>query len=128
MPAYDFRCNSCDRHVVLRYKTYDDYDNATPTCPHCDSTDLTRLISRVAIGKSLTSRLFSGDFDDDDAALSELDDADPRTLGRVLREMNAEIGEDMGTEFDEVVSRLESGEQPEDIEASLPDSPENPPG
>ncbi len=126
MPAYDYRCTTCQRHVVLHYKTYADYDNAVPTCPRCGGTDLTRLISRVAITKSITSRLFSGDYDDDDAALSELDEADPRTLGRVLREMNSEIGEDMGDEFDEVVKRLESGERPEEIEATLPDLPPNP--
>ena len=97
MPAYDFRCNGCKRKLMLHYKTYEEYDNATHTCPHCGSTDLTRLISRVAVTKSLTSRLFSGGYgEDDDAALSDLDHADPRTLGRVLREMNAEVGEDMG--------------------------------
>jgi putative FmdB family regulatory protein len=126
MPTYDFRCNDCGRKLVLRYKTYADYDAATHTCPHCGSTDLTRLISRVAVKKSLTSRLFSGDYDDDDAAFDDLDHADPRTLGRVLREMNAEVGEDMGDEFEEVVSRLESGESPDEIEASLPDVPDNP--
>ena len=120
MPTYDFRCDGCQRKLILRYKTYEDYDNATHTCPHCSSTDLTRLISRVAVSKSLTSRLFSGGYNDDDAALSDLDHADPRTLGRVLREMNAEVGEDMGGEFDEIVGRLEKGERPEDIEASLP--------
>ncbi|MBN1563920.1 MAG: zinc ribbon domain-containing protein [Anaerolineae bacterium] len=127
MPIYDFRCNVCHRKIILRYKTYEDYDNATHTCPHCQSTDVTRLISRVAVKKSLTSRLFSGGYGgDDDAALSDLDHADPRTLGRVLREMNAEVGEDMGGEFDEIVGRLESGERPEEIEASMPDLPDNP--
>ena len=127
MPAYDFRCNGCKRKLMLHYKTYEEYDNATHTCPHCGSTDLTRLISRVAVTKSLTSRLFSGGYgEDDDAALSDLDHADPRTLGRVLREMNAEVGEDMGGEFEDIVGRLESGERPEEIEASLPDLPDNP--
>jgi hypothetical protein len=110
--------------LVLRYK-YADYDTATHTCLHCGHR-FDPPISRVAV-TVLTSRLFSGGYDDnDDAALSDLDHADPRTLGRVLREMNAEVGEDMGGEFDEIVGRLESGENPEEIEASLPDSPENP--
>jgi putative FmdB family regulatory protein len=121
MPTYDYRCNQCRRKVTLRYKTYADYDEATPTCTHCGSADLTRLISRVAISRSITSRLMSGAWDDDDSALGDLDNADPRTLGRVLREMSAEVGEDIGPEFDEVVGRLERGENPEDIEADLPD-------
>lgn len=126
MPVYEFRCDDCGRKVTLRYKTYAAYDEATPTCPHCGSTNLTRLISRVAIKRpSIVSRLMSDDPGDDaalDAALDGLDD-DPRTLGRMLREMGSEMGEDVGPEFDEVVERLERGDDPEDIEASLPDLP-----
>lgn len=120
MPVYEFRCNACGRKVALRYKTVADYESATPACPRCHSTDLTRLISRVAIRRPLTSRLFSDDVDDD-TAFDDLDDADPATLGRMLREISDEVGEDMGPEFEEVVTRLERGESPEEIEASLPD-------
>ena len=48
MPTYEYRCNGCQRKVTLKYKTYAEYDAATPTCTRCGSTDLTRLISRVA--------------------------------------------------------------------------------
>jgi putative FmdB family regulatory protein len=127
MPIYEFRCNACKRKVTLTYKTYADYDNATPTCTMCGSTNLTRLISRVAVKRSPLSNLFS-EKGDDDSALDALDDSDPKMLGRVLREMSAEVGEDMGGEFEEVVDRLERGESPEEIEASLPpDLPDSPP-
>lgn len=123
MPVYDFHCNTCTRRVTLRYKTYADYDAAVHACPHCGGMDLTRVISRVAIARSPLSRLVGGGLDDDagDDVLGDLDNADPRTLGRMLREMSAEVGEDIGPEFDEVVGRLERGEDPESIEASLPD-------
>jgi len=120
MPVYEFRCNACGRKVALRYATIAEYAEATPACPRCKSTDLTRLISRVGIKRSLTSRLFSGDLDDD-SSLDDLDNADPAMLGRLLREMGDEVGEDMGPEFDEVITRLERGEAPEDIEATMPD-------
>jgi putative FmdB family regulatory protein len=132
MPTYEYRCNACQRKVTLKYKTYADYDAATPTCTHCGSTDLTRLISRVAIQRSITSRLMAGGWEDNegggDAALDDLENADPRTLGRVLREMSSEMGEDMGPEFDEVMGRLEHGESPDEIEASMPDLPDSPGG
>jgi putative FmdB family regulatory protein len=132
MPIYEYRCNACQRKVTLKYKTYAEYDAATPTCTHCGSTDLTRLISRVAIQRSITSRLMAGGWEDNegggDAALDDLENADPRTLGRVLREMSSEAGEDMGPEFDEVMGRLERGENPDDIEASMPDLPDSPGG
>jgi len=56
----------------------------------------------------------SGDFPD-------LDENDPRSLGRWMRKMSAETGEDLGPEFDEVVGRLEAGESPEKIEESMPE-------
>lgn len=120
MPAYEYRCNACQRKVTLTYKTYAEYDEAKPICPRCGSENLTRLISRVAIKKSAISRFMSGGIAEDDDALSELDSADPATMGRVLREMSSEVGEDVGDEFNEVVERLERGESPEDIESSLP--------
>lgn len=52
--------------------------------------------------------------------LDGLDD-DPQTLGKMMREMSRELGEDMGPEFDEVVDRLEKGQSPEEIERDLPD-------
>jgi len=51
----------------------------------------------------------------------DLDENDPQSLGRWMRKMSAETGEDLGPEFDEVVGRLESGESPEEIEKTMPD-------
>lgn len=128
MPVYEFRCDDCGRKVTLRYKTYADYDNATHTCPHCQSTALTRLISRVAISRaSSAARFMSDDMGDEQALNAAMDDIgdDPRALGRMLREMRDEVGEDVGPEFDEVVNRLERGDDPGEIESSLPDIPDS---
>jgi hypothetical protein len=38
-----------------------------------------------------------------------------------MRKMSSEMGEDMGPEFDEMVDRLEAGENPDDIESSMGD-------
>ncbi len=35
--------------------------------------------------------------------------------------MGSEMGEDLGSEFNEVVDRLEAGENPESIEESMPE-------
>ena len=119
MPSYDYRCNNCNRRVVLKYKTYADYDAAVATCPNCQSTNLTRLISRVAIAKSESTRFSSMD---DESAMADLAEADPATLGRYMRRMGDEVGEDLGDEFNEVIDRLERGEDPETIEAAMPSS------
>jgi len=39
----------------------------------------------------------------------------------MMRRMGNEMGEDMPSEFDEAVDRLEAGEKPEDIEKDIPD-------
>ena len=56
----------------------------------------------------------------DPASLAGIED-DPKALGRMMRKMSSEMGEDMGPEFDEVVNRLEKGQSPEEIEEALPD-------
>ncbi len=45
----------------------------------------------------------------------------PQAMGRVMRKMGKEMGEDLPPEFDEVVDRLEKGQSPEDIEKAIPD-------
>lgn len=121
MPYYDYRCQDCGRKLSLFYKTYREYDQATHRCPHCESTALTRLISRVAIGKSEDARMESLA---DEALSGGFDEDDPRSIGRFMRKMGREMGEelegDLGAEFGEVVDRLETGQAPEDIEKEMP--------
>ncbi|HRE47589.1 MAG TPA: hypothetical protein PLD47_07690 [Aggregatilineales bacterium] len=116
MPSYDFRCPDCRWRGVLRFKSFADYDTAEKTCPRCQGKNVVRSIRRVAILRSEDSRF---DAMEDDSALAGLEDADPQTLGRFMRRMSAESGEDLGDEFNEVVGRLEKGEDPESIESSL---------
>jgi len=84
-------------------------------------------VGRVRVVKSMESRLDNlADFDDP-SALEGLED-DPKALGRMMRKMGNELGEEMPPEFDEVVGRLESGQSPEEIESALPDLGSEPPG
>jgi hypothetical protein len=57
----------------------------------------------------------------DPANFGDVDENDPRSVGKFMRRMGSEMGEDMGPEFDEMVGRLEAGEDPESIEADMPD-------
>ena len=57
----------------------------------------------------------------DPSSMAGLDENDPKSIARWMRKMSSEVGEDMGSEFDEVVDRLEAGEDPESIEKSMPD-------
>lgn len=57
---------------------------------------------------------------DEFSGLEGLED-DPKAMGRMMRKMGKEMGEDLPPEFNEVVDRLESGQNPEDIEKAIPD-------
>jgi hypothetical protein len=72
----------------------------------------------VALTKSDEARF---DSMDPDSLVAGLDEDDPRSLGKFMRKMSSEMGEDLGDEFGEVVDRLESGESPESIEHSMPE-------
>ncbi len=118
MPIYEYRCQDCRRRVSVFWRSYSEAEAGTPVCPRCGGTNLTRMISRVRVIRSEASRLEEmSDFGD----VPDLDENDPKSLGRWMRTMSQEMGEDMGPEFDEVVGRLEAGENPEDIEESMPD-------
>jgi hypothetical protein len=86
-------------------------------CKHCGSENVIRRIGRVRVAKSEDSRM---EAISDPGALEGLED-DPKALGRMMRKMSHEMGEDLGPEFTEVVDRLESGQNPEEIEKALPD-------
>jgi len=121
MPIYEYRCHDCHRRVSLFFRSFSDVPEE-PHCPRCGGSHLTRLVSRVAVVRSEESRL-----DDlaDPAMLDGLDESDPRSLGRWMRKMSAELGEEMPSEFDEVIDRLEAGQSPEEIEAEIPELAED---
>jgi len=118
LPIYEYRCHGCGRRVTLFWRSFSEIEETPPHCSFCGGEDLTRLVSRVAVVRSEESRL-----DDlaDPSSLAGLDESDPKSMGRWMRKMSREMGEDLGPEFDEVIDRLESGQNPEDIEESMPD-------
>jgi putative FmdB family regulatory protein len=117
MPIYEYYCKQCHRRVSIFFRSYADTEGE-PSCPRCNSTDLTRLISRVAMIRSEESRL---DDLSDPSMLDGLDEEDPKSMARWMRKMSAESGEDLPPEFDEVIDRLEKGQSPEEIEQSMPE-------
>ena len=118
MPIYEYRCGDCRRRVSIFWRSFSDAETQIAQCPHCQGSHLRRLVSRVAVLRSEESHL-----DDlaDPSSLGDLDENDPRSIGRWMRKMSQETGEELGPEFDEVVDRLEAGQSPEAIEQSMPD-------
>ena len=116
MPTYDFVCLNCGQRFDV-FLSYSEYGSARVRCIHCNSSKVRRRMTRVRLARSEDSRMESLA---DDTALDGLED-DPQALGRVMKKMGREMGEDLPPEFDDVVDRLEAGQSPEDIEKAMPD-------
>jgi len=117
MPTYDYICLDCRKRFDV-FLSYKDYGVVPVACSHCKSANVRRRVPRVRVLKSDEQRLSALA---DPSALGALDENDPVALGRMMRQMGSEMGEDLPQEFDEVVDRLEAGQSPEEIEGALPD-------
>jgi putative FmdB family regulatory protein len=114
MPIYEYRCPACGKRGSRLQKMS---DTSVPECPRCGAA-MERTISKVAFLAGDEARMEKLA---DPAQWGDFDENDPRSMGRLMRKMGQEMGEDLGDEFNEVVARLEAGEDPEAIEADIPD-------
>ncbi len=124
MPTYDFVCNNCKQRFDL-FMTFNEYGKKIVTCAHCGSKDVRRRVTKVRIAKSEESRMDS--MADEFSGFEGLED-DPKAMGKMMRKMGKEMGEEVPPEFDEVVDRLEAGQNPDEIESSMPNLGGNPGG
>jgi putative FmdB family regulatory protein len=116
MPVYEYRCQDCKRRFEI-YLSYHEYGARPVACPHCASSRVQRRIGRIRVARSEESRLENLS----DPAMFDGLENDPKSMGRMMRQMSQELGEEIGPEFDEVVDRLEAGQSPEEIESAIPD-------
>ncbi len=128
MPIFEYRCAKCRHKSSVFWRSISAVDHSKARCSKCGSAELTRLVSKVRVirgaSKSAPESDAPGGGDLDANMMNELgglDENDPRSLGRFMRKMSAETGEEMGPEFNEIVGRLEKGEDPEKIEQSMGD-------
>lgn len=118
MPIYEYHCGVCRRRVSIFWRSYEEAQTGQPRCPRCGGTELRRVFSRVAVIRAPGS----ADTDDLDLpGLGDIDENDPRSIARWMRQMSETTGEDLGEEFGEVMNRLEAGQSPEEIESAMPE-------
>lgn len=121
MPIYEYRCGQCGRRFSVFWRTFSEIDESKLSCKRCGSREIKRLVSRVRVVRSEDSRL-----EDlaDPTSWGDFDENDPKSMGRFMRKMMNELGDeagDLGPEFEEVIERLEAGQDPEEIEKEMPD-------
>jgi putative FmdB family regulatory protein len=115
MPIYEHRCQACGKRSSVFVRSMS--APVKPHCPHCGSRKLSRLISRVAVGRAAAGSLDSFD----ERMLAGVDESDPRSMARLARRMRDEMGEEMGPEFDQAIEQMEEGIMPDDDGGGWPD-------
>ena len=138
MPVYEFLCPSCN--TVFSFHSFKVATDRVPSCPKCGSDDLERVPSRFGVGtagKSANSDLGGGDdggLDDPRmeremmrlaSELEGMDENDPRQMAAAVRRMTEIAGEPVTPAMEEMIRRLEAGEDPEKVEEELGDALED---
>ena len=126
MPIFEYQCEKCRK--VASFLVRSMASHQPPACPKCGHAKMNKLLSRFAAVSGSKSESAGGDSMGpapegmpDMSMLEGIDENDPRSMGRVMRRMAEETGEQMPPEMDEMCRRLESGEDPEKIEQDMGD-------
>ena len=104
MPLYEYRCLDCKKRSTVLVLSL---ANQTPAaCSHCASARVERIMSRFASPKSEEARLEASlDLNN----LAGLDENDPQSMARFMKNMGEEMGEDLGEDLSEAMESDESG-------------------
>ena len=104
MPLYEYLCRECRKRSTLLILNLS--NPTSPACKQCGSRSVDRLLSRFSAPKSETDRLAS--LSDSDS-LDGLDEQDPESISRFMKQMGDELGEDTGKEVEAMLDSAENG-------------------
>jgi len=133
MPIYEFLCRKC--HRIYSFHSFRSDPDKRPQCPRCGAEDLERVPSSFGIVSSASGESpDSGENSPMDdprmeaemmrlaQEMESMDENDPRAMAHAVRKMTEIAGEKITPAMEEMIRRLESGEDPERIEEDLGDA------
>lgn len=106
MPIFDFRCEDCKKRFSLLIGVL--ADSPAKVCPSCGGSNIVKLVSRFSALRSEDDIIESLA---DPPNVGDLDD--PRQLHSWMKRVGREMGEDLGEEFDDILSEAEKGNESE---------------
>jgi putative FmdB family regulatory protein len=130
MPIYEFYCDQCN--VIFNFLSPRVNTSKIPDCPRCGKPDLAKQISTFAtIGKAKeeSDDPFAG-FDESkmehafESLMKEagnVNEDDPRQMATLMRKFTSQTGMQLGDSMEEAISRMEAGEDPEQVEREMGD-------
>ena len=130
MPIYEFYCKDCN--TIFNFFSRTVNTTKKPKCPKCKTKKLTRQVSLFAFTGTVKE---GGDMDDLPFDASKMEQAmqmltseadkinedDPRQAADLMRKLSDMTGMKLGQGMEEALSRMERGEDPEQIEAEMGD-------
>jgi len=130
MPVYEFYCSECN--TIFNFWSPRVNTEKIPSCPKCDNEKLERMVSRASVlsGKSSEEDEMAADLPIDESKLESamaslaseaegLDEDDPRSMAQFMRKFSDQTGLKYNDKMEEALSRLESGEDPENLEEEM---------
>jgi hypothetical protein len=135
MPIYEYFCPN-NRRIYSFFARSLRYADKTPRCPDNPKWPMEKMLSGFAITGRAKEE--SGDLGGDEmdetkmeaameamekefGGLADNDNPDPRALAKMMRRMGELTGQKMPEQMDEVIARLEKGEDPDKLEEEYGD-------
>lgn len=135
MPIYEFYCPDCNL-LLNFFSSTSELGARRPACPHCERKDLEKRPARFAIGSGSGGSDESDELEGLPAGLDETkleqafmsmageleslgESEDPRALATMMRKLTTAAGIEAGPRMEEMISRLEAGEDPDALDESL---------
>ncbi len=130
MPIYEFYCEDC--HTVYSFFARRIITDRSPACPKCKSQDLRRRPSTFAISKRRGSSDENDEPEMDDSRLEQamsalagemegLDEENPRQMAGLMRKLYDATGMKLGPGMEEMIRRIEAGEDADAVEEEMGD-------
>ena len=130
MPIYEFYCEDCNTIYHFFSKTIN--TEKIPACPKCNRKALTRQMSSFAITGKASEKNDTDDMPFDEGKMEKamqmlareadsMNEDDPRKAAELMRKLSEISGMQLGDGMNEALSRIERGENPEEIEAQMGD-------
>jgi putative FmdB family regulatory protein len=139
MPIYEFYCSAC--HMLFNFFSARIDTAARPACPRCGRPDLERRPARFAtLKRSAASTESAGEADEDnpfpgldeerlERAMESMsgdlegigENEDPRQMARFFRRFGEAAGMRLGPRMEEMLRRLDKGEDMESLEEEMGD-------
>jgi putative FmdB family regulatory protein len=130
MPVYEFYCSDC--HTIFNFFSRRINTEKRPSCPKCNRSELERKLSLFAISKGCKDDGGDGIPDLNEAQMEQVfkslagemeavDENNPKAMAQMMRKLYDATGVKLGPGIEEAVRRLETGEDPEQIEAEMGD-------